>query len=208
MKVPHFNATGEKIGEVELDAKLFEVAPNARLIQQAVVVQQANSRQSIAHTKTRAEVRGGGRKPWKQKGTGRARHGSIRSPLWRGGGITFGPRSDRNFSRSLTIKARRKALAMILSDRAKDSQVIVVEPPALESPKTKTVVALLRKLPVKSPSLLVMGEPNPALVRSVRNAPDVTSIAAASLNVVDALKHRSLVLLDGALERMVKTFGR
>lgn len=205
-QAPRYNHEGEKVGEVELEPKLFAVEPNVRLLHQAVFVQQANARQPIAHTKTRGEVRGGGKKPWRQKGTGRARHGSIRSPLWRGGGVTFGPRSERNFSRRLPLKARRKALCMALSDKARHQQVAVLEPPKLERPKTKIFTGIIKKLGLATPTLVVMPERQLTLIRSGQNAPWLTTIAAASLNVVDVLKHRSLIAVDGALEKIAQTF--
>lgn len=203
---PRYNAQGEKVGEVTLEPKMFEVAANTRLLHQAVMIQQGNARAPIAHTKTRGEVRGGGKKPWRQKGTGRARHGSIRSPIWRGGGITFGPRRTRNFQRALPIKARRKAMFMALSDKARHQQVAVVEAPKLESPKTKVLTTLFKKVGLKEPMLIVLPSAQAELIRSARNAPALTTIGAASLNVVDILKHRSLVLLDGAPDVMRKTF--
>lgn len=205
---PRYSATGEKVGEVRLDPAVFGLQPNRRLMHQAVTVQQANARAPIAHSKTRAEVRGGGRKPWRQKGTGRARHGSIRSPLWRGGGVVFGPRRTRNFSRRLPAKMRRQAILMALSDKAQHQALTVLEPPKLEQPKTKTLVTLLKKLPIGQPTLLVMPEAQSSLIQSARNVPWVTTIGAASLNVVDLLRHRSLVALDGALEKIAVTYRR
>src|SRR3989338_4584896 len=118
--------TGEPSGTTELNDRIFNVPVKPALIQRAVRTQESNSRQVLAHTKTRAEVRGGGRKPWKQKGTGRARHGSIRSPLWVGGGITFGPRSNRNFTQKVNRKVRKQALLMVLSDKVANDRLIVV----------------------------------------------------------------------------------
>ena len=116
-----YNQKGEKTGKIDIPESIFSLEPNIDLIHQVYVAQQANSRIAIAHTKTRGEVRGGGKKPWKQKGTGRARHGSIRSPIWKGGGVTFGPRSDRNFSKAINKKQRQKALFMVLSSKVNDN---------------------------------------------------------------------------------------
>lgn len=203
---PRYNQNGEKVGDVTLDPRLFDVAPNATLLHQVVMVQQGNARAPIAHTKTRGEVRGGGKKPWKQKGTGRARHGSIRSPIWKGGGVTFGPRNARSFQRALPVKAKRKALAMALTDKARHNAVAILESLSLAEPKTKVVATLLRKLGVPTPTLLVMGDRNVAFIRSVRNLPRATTIAAHSLNVVDVIKHGSIVAVDGALDVVAKTF--
>lgn len=206
LTAPRYNQQGEHVGEVTLEPRLFEVPPNVSLLHQAVMIQQGNARAPIAHTKTRGEVRGGGKKPWKQKGTGRARHGSIRSPIWKGGGVTFGPRHTRNFQRALPVKAKRKALFMALSDKARHQAVAVIERPTLPQPKTKLVAQLMKKLGLARPALLVMGQPDTALVRSAQNVPWLTTIAAHSLNVVDVLKHRSLVAVDDALEALAKTF--
>lgn len=208
LSAPRYNAQGEKVGEVQLDPAIFEVPANASLLHQVVMIQQGNSRGSISHTKTRGEVRGGGKKPWKQKGTGRARHGSIRSPIWRGGGITFGPRSQRNYERSLPVQMKRKALLMALSDKAESARISVVEVPSLAAPKTKVVASLVKKIASQTPTLLIFGQNNIHLVRSVKNVPTITPIAAQSLNVIDVLKHRSLVALDGALEVIAQTFVR
>lgn len=206
--VPHYNAQGEKIGEVHLDDTVFGEKPNPVLLQQVVVAQQANSRQPIANTKTRGEVRGGGKKPWKQKGTGRARHGSIRSPIWRGGGVTFGPRSDRNFSKQLPAKARRKAVRMALTDKVASQQFVVLDSLSLEKPKTKKVAAVLKKIALGHPTLLVVPDRQINLIRSVRNLSWVTPMAASHLNTVDLLKHRSLVAIAGAVEKISQTFGK
>ncbi|MBI3114965.1 MAG: 50S ribosomal protein L4 [Candidatus Kerfeldbacteria bacterium] len=204
---PHYSANGDKLGEITLDANVFGEAMNRVLLLQAVVAQQANARVALAHTKTRGDVSGGGKKPWRQKGTGRARHGSIRSPIWRGGGTTFGPRSDRNFSKKLPVKARRKAIRIALSDKASAQALAVLDAPPLARPRTKDLVALVKKLSVKTPTLLVLPERNDTLIRSAKNSPLVTPIAATSLNVVDILKHRSLIAVTGAVEKIQQTFA-
>lgn len=149
IKATVYNTTGEKIKEIELNPKVFGLTVKPELIQQAVVSQQANSRQVIAHTKDRSEVAGGGRKPWRQKGTGRARHGSIRSPLWRGGGITFGPTKERNFSVKINKKAKRKAILMSLSDKAANQKIVLVEKLELAEPKTKKFFQILQNLKLR-----------------------------------------------------------
>src|SRR3989338_10491140 len=136
-KVILYNQTGSEVGELSLDATLFDVAPDTALVHEAVVAQEANSRQVLAHTKGRGEVAGTGKKQWKQKGTGRARHGSRRSPIWVGGGITFGPRNDRNFSLKMNRKARRKALAMVLTDKLISARLVAVDDLGVEEGKTK-----------------------------------------------------------------------
>ena len=127
MKVPLYNIEGKEEGTALLPKEIFEVKMNADLVHQVVVSQMSNRRQITAHTKDRSEVRGGGRKPWRQKGTGRARAGSSRSPLWKGGGVTFGPRKDRNFKKEIPAKIRKKALFMVLSEKAKENTVIILD---------------------------------------------------------------------------------
>ncbi len=174
MKVKVYNTKGETVGEQELDPQIFGVKINPVVVQQAVVAQQANARAPIAHTKGRGEVRGGGKKPWAQKGTGRARHGSIRSPLWRGGGITFGPTKFRNFSIKINKKAKRAALLMALSDRAQDQKIILLDKLELEKPKTKIAFAVLQNLKLR--------------VRKVRAEKDKKPAAAEGLKKAETLK--------------------
>src|ERR1035437_7387188 len=145
MKANLYNQKGETIGDVELNSKIFEVKPNSHLLAEAARIQQSNARSGTGHTKTRGEVSGGGKKPWKQKGTGRARAGSTRSPIWRHGGITFGPRSTRNWELKINKKAKTQALFMSLSDKAKDKQFIVIDQIVLENPKTKEFAKIDRK---------------------------------------------------------------
>jgi len=148
-KATVYNQLGEKLKEVELNPKVFGLEIKPELIQQAVVSQQANRRQNLAHTKGRGEVRGGGRKPWRQKGTGRARHGSIRSPLWRGGGITFGPTKDQNYSLKINKKAKRKAILMSLSDKANNQKIILLDKLELDEAKTKKFFKILLNLKLR-----------------------------------------------------------
>jgi large subunit ribosomal protein L4 len=149
MKLNIYNQKGEVKGQKEVSEAIFAVKANSILINEAVTAQMANSRQVLAHTKTRSEVRGGGKKPWRQKGTGRARAGSSRSPLWRGGGIIFGPNSDRNFSKKINKKAKRKALFMVLSDRAANGGLAIMEKLILENYKTKAMDEILNNLEEK-----------------------------------------------------------
>ena len=144
MKVPVYNQKAEIVGDIELNSKIFEVKPKQHLLAEAVRVQLSNARIGTAHTKTKGEVRGGGRKPWKQKGTGRARAGSIRSPIWRGGGITFGPRSNRNWELKMNKKAKKQALFMTLSDKVKENRFIVVDKMELSAIKTKEMLGILK----------------------------------------------------------------
>ncbi len=192
---------------MSLPDSLFGVAGNPVVVQQAVIAQQANARRSIAHTKTRGEVKGGGRKPWRQKGTGRARHGSIRSPIWKGGGVTFGPRNTRNFHVKVNAKARRKALAMVLSEKVRNKHFIVVDQLALDQPKTKRFVSVLKALPTSKTTLTVLAEANLSVLKATRNLPHVETIRANSLNVLDVLRYETLVATKPAVEMMIKTYG-
>lgn len=203
-----YNQTGEVIGKVALEAKVFGVKPSRGLIEQAIVTQQANARVAISHTKTKGEVRGGGKKPWKQKGTGRARHGSIRSPQWKGGGIVHGPRSNRNYSLKMNVQAKRKALLMSLSDKAMADRLVVVDKIALDKAKTKAFATVMSKLPKQKSSLVILPSTDQTLIRAGRNIPGVTFIRADSLNVLDVVKHQQLVVLQPALEKMTAVYGK
>ncbi len=146
IKYDFYAQDGKPLGQLELKADIFAVQPNPTLIHQAVITQLANARKVIAHTKDRSEVSGGGRKPWRQKGTGRARHGSIRSPLWIGGGVTFGPTKERNFSQKINKKMKRKAIFMALTDRLQNNQLIILDKLELKESKTKEFVELVKNL--------------------------------------------------------------
>lgn len=208
-KVTLYNQEGTSVGELALDASLFEVKANPALIHEALVAQQANGRQVLAHTKDRSEVAGTGKKPWKQKGTGRARHGSRRSPIWVGGGITFGPRSDRNFSVKLNKTAKRKALAMVLTDKVASDKFVAVDTMVLPEAKTKTFAGVLKKLPAAGKKTLVVLETsNTAAARAARNLPRVTTLPAHSLNIGDLLAHEFVVASKEAIETITKTFKR
>src|SRR4030043_2104409 len=142
MLVKTYDQTGKELAQTRLPSEVFGVKMNADLVHQVVLFQMANQRQTLAHTKGRGEVRGGGRKPWRQKGTGRARHGSIRSPLWIGGGTTFGPTNKRNFEAKINKKAKKKALDMVLSSKANDKELIIMEDFKIKEAKTKVMANL------------------------------------------------------------------
>lgn len=203
---PLYDQAGKKIGTVELDGRVFGLKPQAGLIEQAIVTILANRRTAIAHTKTKGEVRGGGKKPWKQKGTGRARHGSIRSPQWKGGGVIFGPRSNRNFSKKMNVAARRKALLMALSDKAQQDRLVVVNDIKLAGAKTKEIAAVLQNLPQRKTSLMIVPAGDQSLLRASRNIPGVDLIRADSLNIYDVVGHQQLIVLQPSLDVIAKTF--
>ena len=208
LSVPVYNLEGKVLREVSLEARLFGVPVNAAVIKQVVVAQQANSRQVLAHTKTRGEVRGGGRKPWKQKGTGRARHGSSRSPIWVGGGVTFGPRNDRNYSLAVNKKMKRKAMAMVLSEKAANQQLIIVDSLTMAEIKTKFLAGVLMALPInKSKAIIAMDKNNENVVKSARNLPKIMTLPAASLNVVDVMSNPFLLIEESALDVLYKNYS-
>lgn len=207
MFVKTYDQTGKEVGKTRLPAELFEVKMNPDLVHQVAVAQAANRRRKIAHTKDRSEVRGGGVKPWRQKGTGRARHGSIRSPLWKGGGVTFGPRKERNFKQKINKKMRRKALYMVLSAKAKDGKVILLEDLKLDQPKTKLMMLVLGKLPPGgASSMLVLPSYNQDLIRAVRNIPKVQPVQAKDLNALDVLSYKYLLMPKESVKVIKETF--
>lgn len=208
MKISVYNQKAEVVGEIELNDKIYGIKPTLHLLAEAVRIQASNARKGLANTKTRGEVSGGGKKPWKQKGTGRARVGSIRSPIWRHGGITFGPTSDRNWSLKINKKAKTKALFMSLSDKVTDGKLIVVEGMDVENAKTKNFVQIMSSFSDKlgKKQLLVMPKKQDTLVRASRNIPHLQSILATSLNVTDILKADTMVILKESLAVIEKTY--
>lgn len=207
MNIDTYNLKGEKTGQTRLPKEIFGVKLNPDLVYQVVLSQQKNMKQTTAHAKDRAEVRGGGKKPWRQKGTGRARHGSIRSPLWKGGGVTFGPRKEKNLERKIPNKMRRKALFMVLSEKANNNLILAVEDLNMEKPKTKAMVEMLSKIYKKKESLLVaLAGKNDIIFKSIRNLPKTKAMEARELNVVDLLNHKNLILEKEAVKKMEETF--
>jgi len=210
VKVKVYNLAGKEVEEMKLDPQIFDVAINPALVHQAVEVQQANARLKLAHTKTKGEVRGGGKKPWRQKGTGRARHGSIRSPLWKGGGIIFGPRKEREFTKAINKKMKRKALFMVLSDKVKDNNIVVLEKLSLPEIKTKELVNIFKKLPIKGVNsiLVVLTNKDEVIIKSARNLQKVKTILADSLNVRDILQYNYLLIDKAGIKKIVETYKK
>lgn len=199
---------GKETGTLEVSDKVFASKPNSALLHQVVMWYQNNLRQPLAHTKTKGEVRGGGAKPWAQKGTGRARHGSIRGPQWRKGGIVHGPRKDRDYTTQLPVAMRRRALAMCLSDKVKEGQLVVVDDLKLPEMKTKAVVRLLEALPTKTHSVLLATAKKDRLVeKASRNIPKVEAMAANSLNVSQVMKYQWLVMDTAGVKALDKQLG-
>lgn len=209
MLVKTYNQKGEEIGQTRLPKEIFEVPINSDLVHQVVLVQQANRRQKIAKTKDRAEVRGGGRKPWRQKGTGRARHGSIRSPLWKGGGVTFGPTRERNFKKRITRAMRKTALLSVLGEKARRNLLFFIALPSLQTPKTKALKEIFEKLPCgKAKTLLILPGRNEKLLLSARNLPYLNVIQAKDLNALDLLNAKYIVLPKESLKVLEETFAK
>ncbi len=205
-----YNIQGEKTGTIELSEKIFGLKINNDLVYQAIIVQMAARRAPLAHTKERGEVRGGGRKPWRQKGTGRARHGSIRSPIWRGGGTTFGPRKEKVFTKKMNKKAKKKALLMALSSKVKDKELIILDKLELKKPKTKLMAEIINKLLKKTPKSILIATPkkDENIIRANRNLPYTKTIAANSLNIIDLLSFKYLLLDKEAIKVIEKTHAR
>ena len=200
MKTDLYNQEGEKIGEIDLPDRIFNIKINPDLLHQAIRYYQFLSRQPIAKTKTRSEVRGGGRKPWRQKGTGRARHGSIRSPIWKGGGVTFGPSPEKKYQIKLPKKMRKKALYMVLSGKAKEGEIVILDKLNQKTAKTKEGVRLLENLSkikkdIKDKkTVFALVHANEKFLKSISNLKNVSTIPLNSLNAYFLLKNKYLVI--------------
>lgn len=208
MKVPLRDVTGRVIDETELQDEIFGIEPNEDLMHQALVRQLANARVATARTKTRGEVRGGGRKPWRQKGTGRARQGSTRAPQWSGGGVVFGPRPDRNYRKAMTRKMRRLALRSALSVKVRDGRLILVDKLEMSVPKTKQMLTTLRGLMGDSSALILLPESDANVEKSVSNLPGAKTLRAQYLNLVDIFGHEYLVMSLAAVKVIEDFLGQ
>lgn len=205
-KLDLYNIAGESIGEVTLSSKVFGAKVNEALLYEALKAQTSSRRRGAASTKERAQVRGGGRKPWRQKGTGRARAGSIRSPIWKGGGTTFGPR-PRDYSYSLPRKAKRKAIKSALSAKFKEKEILILDRMGLQEAKTKKMASILVNLRSGKKPLLVIEEGNEMVRRAARNIEGVKIISPNSLNLYDLLNHNKLILTKEALAKIEEHLG-
>ena len=211
MKTIVYNQKGEEMGEIELPESIFGVKLNTNLLHQVAISQMSNRRQSNAHTKDRGAVRGGGRKPWRQKGTGRARHGSIRSPIWIGGGVTFGPTNEKNYKKIIPKKIKRKALFMVLTEKLKSNTLIVVDDINLSSIKTKEMFQIINTLfknlnLKKGKTFIALPEYNENIIKSARNITDLKTIQAKDLNALDLLNTKYLIMLQKSIDSVVSTF--
>ncbi|AUJ31310.1 50S ribosomal protein L4 [Liquorilactobacillus nagelii] len=196
-----YKQDGSKNGDVSLNDSIFGIEPNDNVIFDAVLMQRASLRQGTHAVKNRSAVSGGGKKPWRQKGTGRARQGSIRSPQWVGGGTVFGP-TPRSYSYKLPRKVRRLAIKSVLSQKVLDDSLVVVDQLSFDAPKTKTFVEILDKLNVTTKVLVVLEDGNDLAALSARNLKNVTVINAKSVNVLDVINNDKLVMTQGALSQV------
>ncbi len=205
-KVSVLSQTGSSVGDIELNEAIFGIKPNEAVLFEALVQQRASLRQGNHKVKTRAEVAGGGRKPWRQKGTGRARQGSIRSPQWRGGGIVFGP-SQRSYSYKLPKKVRRLALLSALSTKVRDEEIIVLDGLTFDAPKTKEFTKVLKDLSIDRKALFVTADLDEAVALSARNIPGISVITANGINVLDLVAHDKLVITKDAVQKIEEVLG-
>ncbi len=199
MQLPVLNMAGETVGQIDVSDRVFGIEPNIPVMHQALLRQLANARLGTHKTKTRSEVRGGGRKPWRQKGTGRARQGSIRAPQWKGGGTVFGPR-PRSYRQKMNRKMRRLALRSALSAKTAEQQIVIMENLELPRVKTKDMAQLLERLPVGKSVLIMLPEANPNVELSARNLPYVKVVRANCLSVRDILGYDYVMMTKGAVE--------
>lgn len=200
LKVAVYNQEGTKVKDTELNETIFGIEPNNQAIFDMVLLQRASWRQGTHKVKNRTEVKGGGKKPWRQKGTGRARQGSIRAPQWRGGGVVFGPNTNRNYKLKMNKKVRQLALKSALSQKVIDNEMTVLDNIAFDAPKTKAMVKVLEALEANRKTLIVMDEVDETVALSARNIPGVKVINSKGLNVYDILDSTKLVMTEGAIK--------
>lgn len=205
-KVALYDISGAQVGEVELADSVFGIEPHQHVLHQAVVMQQASLRAGTHSTKGRSEVRGGGRKPWRQKGTGRARQGSIRAPQWKGGGIVFGP-TPRSYAYKLPKKVRRLAIKSALSSKVVGNEIVVLDQLTMNQPKTKEFAAILNSLKVDRKALIVTADYNDTVVLSARNIPGVKIVSAEGINVLDVMVHDKLIITKDAAKKVEEVFA-
>jgi large subunit ribosomal protein L4 len=216
MELKLYNQSGKDVGKVKLNDKIFALPWNADLVHQVVVSMQANKRTPVAHAKTRAEVRGGGAKPWRQKGTGRARHGSRRSPIWIGGGVTHGPLKEKNYKKKINKKIKKKALYVTLSQKLKDKEILVLDDLKLEEAKTKKAAEIISNLgkikgfekliTKKKNAVVILTEAKKAdLKRAFNNLPGVSIAESRNLNTLDVLTYKYLIFTKDSLTSLKKT---
>jgi len=207
VKISIYNLEGKTIKDINLNPEIFGVYENPFVLAQVVAAQMANSRSAISHTKTRGEVSGGGKKPWRQKGTGRARAGSTRSPLWIGGGITFGPRNIKNYSKRIPSKIKTQAIKMLLSEKIKNKKFIVLDSFQLPKISTSQIQALFEKLPIEEGSILVvLSEMNANVELSLANIPFAKVVRVENLSALNLMKYDYVVATRDSVEKLSKIF--
>lgn len=205
-KVTVYDMSGNNVGEIELSEAVFGIEPNPSAVHQVIVNYLANQRQGTQSTLTRSEVRGGGRKPWRQKGTGHARQGSIRAPQWRKGGIALGPK-PRDYSYTLNKKVRRLALKSVFSDKVQSADLIVVDNITVDGFKTKTMVNMLKALGADKKALIVMPEKNEQVIRSAANIPGVKTALVNTINVYDIVNAEKFIVAKEAVQKLEEVYA-
>lgn len=203
MKAKVYNQAGKEVKELQLSDVVFNVPVKNEVIHEVFTAIRNNAREPWADTKNRGEVRGGGKKPWQQKGTGRARHGSIRSPIWKGGGVTFGPLSIRNYHTKINKKTRRLATRMVLSDKAQGGALWILENFSLTAPKTKLFAEILKNLPAKQKTFLVVtAGKDEAVLKATNNLKAVKTARAEDLNVVDVISKQAIITTEAGIKKI------
>ncbi|MBP2028017.1 large subunit ribosomal protein L4 [Acetoanaerobium pronyense] len=205
-KVDVLNINGQKVDEIELSESIFGIEVSESAVYEVIKNHLANKRQGTQSAKTRSEVRGGGRKPWRQKGTGRARHGSIRSPQWIGGGVVFAPK-PRDYSYSIPKKVKRLAMKSVLTSKVNEGKIIVVDTIEMETPKTKDFIKMLSAVNAGKKSLVVTAENSPVVVKSGRNIPGVKVAFANVINVYDIMNHESFIITKDAVKKVEEVYA-
>lgn len=209
MKLDVHNIKNQKVGEMEVPTRLFGAKWNPDLVHQSLLAQRASSSEKVAHAKGRGEVRGGGKKPWRQKGTGRARHGSIRSPLWRGGGVTFGPQKTRILAKKINKKMNQRAIFSALSKKVREGEVKVIENLTPAETKTKFMREIIRSLFGEAGSALIVAEHSKREIhRATANIRNADAISPLSLNVYDVLRHKNIVIEKNAISEIDSHFTK
>lgn len=211
MKVDIYNKKGEIVDKIDLPEKIFNVKWNPILVHQVFVAMQSNQRKPIAHAKDRGEVSGGGKKPWRQKGTGRARHGSIRSPIWIGGGVTFGPLKEKNYQKKINKKAKQSALFSALSKKLADGEIKIIEDFKIDEAKTKEmtkILLLFLNKEKKNQGLLILPKSDKNIIRATRNLPFAQATIIDNLNLIDVLKYKNLLFMSKAIDKLNKNISK
>ena len=201
-KYVELNTNGEKVKDITLNDAVWGIEPNNAVLYDAIVLSRASLRQGTHATKTRSEVRGGGRKPWRQKGTGNARQGSIRAPHWVGGGVVFGPTTEKNYTKKMNRKERRLALKSALAYKAQEKELIVVDSLNVETPKTKEVLNVLESLKANRKTLIVVEELTENLILATRNLENVVLIDADEINTLDVVSADNMIITEAAVKRI------